>query len=194
MQPRKHEGTKKTRVMSSCFRAFVVAFRCLARQRSSNVPNRLERALADGLVVQRAVDQAVQAVHFAACRRARPVRPLACRPARSGRRCRRRCSTASRRPPAARTTSSRLVSKKWQCEPTCTGRSPRLVTSMRHVGRPALISIGSSDRKYSPGIIWHTRTADLATRPVVSGRALRRRHENTKWSEIVIVTVWGCGW
>ena len=36
---------------------------------------------------------------------------------------------------AARSNASqRLTSKKWQCDPTCTGRSPRLLTSMRRVG------------------------------------------------------------
>ena len=34
-----------------------------------------------------------------------------------------------------RTPAQRLTSKKWQCDPTCIGRSPRLVTSMRRVGR-----------------------------------------------------------
>src|SRR5438034_8369275 len=33
------------------------------------------------------------------------------------------------------------------------GRSPRLATSTRAVGRPAFNSIGSAARKYSPGMI-----------------------------------------
>ena len=49
--------------------------------------------------------------------------------------------------------SQRLTSKKWQCDPTCTGRSPRLLTSMRSVGRPAFSSMGSAARRYSPGIM-----------------------------------------
>src|SRR5439155_18966328 len=34
-----------------------------------------------------------------------------------------------------------------------TGRSPRLLTSIRTVGRPSLISIGVLDSRYSPGIM-----------------------------------------
>src|SRR4030095_9049828 len=55
---------------------------------------------------------------------------------------------------AARSKSSaRFTSKKWQCDPTWIGRSPRLVTVTRAVERPSLGSIGSERRKYSPGII-----------------------------------------
>src|SRR5205814_2165497 len=40
---------------------------------------------------------------------------------------------------------------KW--EPTCTGRSPVLLTFKVQVRRPALSSIGSPSKKYSPGFI-----------------------------------------
>src|ERR1051326_2823880 len=55
---------------------------------------------------------------------------------------------------AARSNASqRFTSKKWQCDPTCTGRSPRLLTSIVRVARPAFSSIGSDARRYSPGIM-----------------------------------------
>src|SRR5215510_11709237 len=47
----------------------------------------------------------------------------------------------------------RLTSRKWKWEPTCTGRSPVLATSIRRVGRPALMTMGSLVRRYSPGIM-----------------------------------------
>jgi hypothetical protein len=49
-------------------------------------------------------------------------------------------------------TRQRFTSKKWKSEPTCTGRSPVLAMVSRLVGRPALISIRSSTRNYSPGV------------------------------------------
>src|SRR5881227_1610427 len=63
--------------------------------------------------------------------------------------------TSSRTPWAAwpSNDSQRFTSKKWKCEPTWIGRSPRLLTSIRRVARPAFNSIGSDLRKYSPGII-----------------------------------------
>src|SRR5437867_342126 len=63
--------------------------------------------------------------------------------------------TFNRNPYAAARSKARqrFTSKKWQCDPTCTGRSPRLVTSSRRVGRPAFNSMSPSARKYSPGII-----------------------------------------
>ena len=51
----------------------------------------------------------------------------------------------------------RLTSKKWKCEPTCTGRSPVLLTCSVAVGRPAFSSSGAPSKRYSPGIMGNPR-------------------------------------
>jgi hypothetical protein len=75
-------------------------------------------------------------------------------------------ATLSRMPYAAARSnaSQRLISKKWQCDPTCTGRSPRLLTVIRRVSRPAFSSIGSDARKNSPGF----RNSLLSTNRVMN--------------------------
>src|SRR5262245_44475821 len=78
---------------------------------------------------------------------------------------------------AARSNAShRLTSKKWQCDPTCTGRSPRLLTSIRRVGRPAFNSMGSAARRYSPGMML-IDTRDDAPRNSVTTETQRHREE-----------------
>src|SRR5213076_1632670 len=68
-----------------------------------------------------------------------------------------------------------FTSKKWQCDPTWTGRSPRFVTSSRAVARPAFSSIGSESRKYSPGII--VTFVSLSADRTVNGDQLRAVRE-----------------
>lgn len=48
--------------------------------------------------------------------------------------------------------SAALASKKWKCEPTCTGRSPLLETLRMVTGRSGLSSISPGSGISSPGI------------------------------------------
>src|SRR5690606_10834149 len=85
---------------------------------------------------------------------------------------------SSRHPSAAcrSNTSASLVSWKWYCEPTWTGRSPVLATTSVIRSRPALISISPSAVSTCPGIIlvsfirWAGAPSPASCRPERSPR------------------------
>src|SRR4051812_33756834 len=79
----------------------------------------------------------------------------------------------------------RFASKKWQCDPTCTGRSPRLLTVIVRVCRPAFSSIGSDASRYSPGIIPRPGSAALQGCPAMS-QAWRRTRKHLRSSDRLV--------